>query len=170
MGLFKKEDPLTKLSRVSDLRIIWSSLNGSDLKVLMFPFLMARESNQDVTIFELNTENFSKDFKEFETSFLSQYNQIFAQSRETPRPGGDELTMTFWPNYAILKDSRPFRVLQDSDYQDRQGDTEVKFFDFKEFAMFVYFDTSDPLRLGLLKKLSSEIVFEDTSKELNKLS
>jgi hypothetical protein len=159
MGFFKKEDPLAKLVRTSNFRVLWSPIAGSEFKILMFPYLMSSKSDQVVTVFELSLEKLSPEFKSFEANFLSQYNQLFKKSRETPRPGGDEFSLSLWPNYTIAKDSRPFRVLQDSDYQDRQGDTKPEQFDFKEFTMFIYFDESDPLRLGLLKSLGNAVSF-----------
>jgi hypothetical protein len=161
MGLFKKEDPIAKLARTSNFRVVWSPIAGSEIKILMFPYLMSSKSNQDVTVFELSLEKLSPEFKTFEANFLSAYNQQFKKGRETPRSGsgGDEFSLSLWPNYTIANDSRPFRVLQDSDYRDRQGDTKPEHFDFKEFGMFIYFDESDPLRLELLKSLGHNISF-----------
>jgi len=161
MGFFKKEDPLARLARTSNFRVVWSPIAGSELKILMFPLLMSSKSDQDVTVFELSLEKLSPEFKIFEANFLSQYNQLFKKGRETPRSGsgGDEFSLSLWPNYTIANDSRPFRVLQDSDYQDRQGDTKPEHFDFKEFGMFIYFDESDPLRMGLLKALGPSVSF-----------
>jgi hypothetical protein len=164
MGFFRKEDPLARLVRTSNFRVLWSPIAGSELKILMFPYLMSSKSDQDVTVFELSLEKLNPEFKIFEANFLSQYNQRFKKGRETPRPGGDEFSLSLWPNYTIANDSRPFRVLQDSDYQDRQGDTKPEHFDFKEFGMFTYFDESDPLRLGLLKSLGQTISFVELLK------
>lgn len=161
MGFFKKEDPLAKLVRTSNFRVLWSPIAGSEQKILMFPYLMSSKSDQDVTVFEIKLDKLSPEFKIFETNFLSQYNQLFKKGRETPRSGsgGDEFSLSLWPNYTIANDSRPFRVLQDSDYRDRQGNTKPEHFDFKEFGMFIYFDESDPLRLGLLKSQGNTISF-----------
>ena len=163
MGFFKKEDPLAKLVGISNLRVLWSPIADSQLKVLMFPFLMSGKSDQEVTVFEIDPEKLSPEFRAFEVNFLSQYNQLFEKSRETPRSGGggDEFSLSLWPNYTIAKDNRPFRVLQDSDFVDRQGDTKPENFDNKEFSMFVYFDKENPLRLRLLKNLGNDYSLEE---------
>jgi hypothetical protein len=129
----------------------------------MFPFLMSKKSDQEATVFEIDLEKLALGFRAFEDNFLSQYNQLFGKGRETPRSGGggDELSLSLWPNYTIAKDDRPFRVLQDSDFVDRQGDTKLENFDYKEFSMFVYFDKEDPLRLGLLKNLGNDYCLEE---------
>lgn len=163
MGFFKKEDPLAKLVGISNFRVLWSPIAGSQLKVLMFPFLMSEKSNQEVTVFEIDLEKLALGFRAFEVNFLSQYNQLFQTGRETPRSGGggDEFSLSLWPNYTIANDNRPYRVLQDSDFVDRQGDTKPENFDNKEFSMFVYFDKEDPLRLGLLKYLGNDYSLEE---------
>jgi hypothetical protein len=163
MGIFKKENPLAKLVRVSNLRVLWETIDGSELKLLMFPFLMSEKSDQDVTVFELNLEKPTPGFIAFESNFLGQYNSLFEKGRETPRSGegGDELALSLWPNYTIATDSRPFRVLQDKEYVDRNGDTKAEYFDYKQFGMFVYFDNENPLRLGLLRNFGNRNNLEE---------
>lgn len=163
MGLFKKENPLAKLVSVSNMRVLWESIDRSNLKLLMFPFFMSEKSDQEITVFEINLEKLTPGFKAFENNFLSQYNLLFGNGRETPRSGqgGDELSLSLWPNYTIAKDSRPYRVLQDNDHQDRYGDTKAEHFDYKQFGMLVYFDTENPLRLGLLRNFGNQIGVEE---------
>lgn len=161
MGMFGKKNPYAELSRISNLQIMHSTIDANTKPFLLFPYLLSAKSNAEVEVFELDLANLSQDFRDFSFQLLTQYKSLYPVGSESPRPGGDEFALTAWPNFSILNDDNPFRIMQDSNFQDRKGDTETENFTRKEFSFLVFIDSASVGKLQILKKVGTQSTFKE---------
>ncbi len=154
MGIFGKKDPYVALTQLSNFDIMNHQIDGSTKPFLFFPRLLSSESNSSVEVMELKIDQLSKDFSDFSNQLLTEYNSQFEVGTESPRPGGDEIELSPWPNYTILKSNLPFRIQQDPDFQNwKTGDTAPENFHRKTFSFFVLIDSASIGKLYIIKKV-----------------
>ena len=154
MGIFGKKNPYAELTQLSNFDIMNQQLDGSMKPFLFFPRLLSAQDKPRVEAVELKLDKLSKDFSDFSNQLLIEYNSRFPTGTESPRPGGDEIELSIWPNYTILKSTHPFRIQQDPDYQNwKTGDTEPENFHRKAFTFYVLIDSASIGKLFIIKKV-----------------
>ncbi len=154
MGIFGKKNPYVELSNLSNFDIMNHQVDGSTKPFLFFPRLLSSDSNSSVEVVSLEVDQLSKDFRDFSNQLLNEYNSQFEVGTESPRPGGDEIELSPWPNYTILKSNHPFRIQQDPEFQNwKTGETEPENFHRKTFSFFVLIDSASIGKLYIIKKV-----------------
>ncbi|MDA2996711.1 MAG: hypothetical protein O3C26_04250 [Actinomycetota bacterium] len=138
-----------------------SKIDEESKPFLWFPHLLSEKSSPEVAILKLEIDKFSKDFEDFSLQVLTQYNSLFKVGTKTPRSGGDEFYLSLWPNFTILKENNPFRIAQDSNFQDRNGDTAPENFHRKEFTFFIFFDRRSVGKLHIIKRVGSKAEYKE---------
>lgn len=162
MSLFGSKNPFSELTKLSNFHVMHSKVDAESKPFLWFPKLLSAKSSPEVAILRLEIDNLGTDFQDFSIQLLTQYNAHFKAGTESPRPGGDEITLSSWPNFTILKENNPFWILQDSNFRDdRSGDTLPENFHHKEFSFYVFFDSASVGRLHIIKKVGSKAEYKE---------
>jgi hypothetical protein len=158
MGLFRKKNPFWDLSQLSDFAIMHSKFDEVHEPFIFFP-KVSTKNHLSVDFLELTTSDLNSEFQDLLSQLLQKYNSLFKPGTESPRPGGDEFVLQGWPNFYILNSIHPFRIIQDSNYQDGSGNTAPHNFQRKEFSFFVFIDSESVGKLHICTKAGSQLEF-----------
>lgn len=161
MGLFGNKDPMVSIGVDSRGTVMPGTIENSSYKFLWYPTFSSKKSDSDTALVELKIDDLGDNFRTFMNEFLEKFNSQFPVGTESPRPKGDVVELSDWPNYTIGESSHPYWVLRDPDFTNNLGETLAENFHQKYFSMYVYTDSSSVGKFGMLHGRGSNSKFVD---------